>query len=138
MGKRFGFALLLAFLIPLAARTETISVSPGHGTLTEALAACADGDVIELGDGVYAEPAETFPLTVTRSVTIRAAEGACPVIESPRLKAAIRVEADGVALEGLDIRFLRTGIYAIGNDMTVSRCRIALADEKWRVSSCGM
>ena len=136
--KKLIRIVVLLILIPLACHAETIRVSPGNGSLTEALAACADGDVIELGDGIWAEPAEAFPLTVTRAVTIRAAEGAHPVIESPRLKAAIRVEADGVTLEGLEIRFLRTGIYAIGSDMTVSRCRIILADEKWRVSSCGM
>ena len=137
MRKLVLIAVLLV-LIPIVSCAEVIDVSPGNGTLTEALAVCADGDVIELGDGVYAEPEESFPLTITRSVTLRAKEGANPVIDAPKLKAAIRVEADGVTIEGLEIRFRRTGIYAIGNDMTISCCRIALADEAWRVSSCGM
>ncbi len=136
--KKWLWMALLLLLIPVAVNADTIFVSPGNGTLTEALAACADGDVIELGDGVYAEPEETFPLTVTRSVTLRAAEGANPVIDAPAMKAAVRVEADGVTLEGLEIRFLRTGIYAVGSGMTVADCRILLADEAWRVSSCGM
>ena len=70
-------------------------------------------------------------------MTIRAAEGAEPVIESPEFTAAIRVEADGVTLKGLDIRFLRTVIYAIGiarmfilarlgeTDLRLSRVRAA-------------
>ena len=130
--------LLLLFMLPLAAQAETLHAGPGQMTLTSALEACGDGDIIELAGGTYAAPEETFPLTVTKTVTIRAAEGAGPVIESPEFKAAFRVEADGVTLRGLDIRFLRTGIYAIGSDMTVENCRISLADTKWRTSSCGM
>lgn len=132
--------LLLAILlaVPFAAHADTLYAAPGQMSLTEALAACKDGDVIELAEGTYAEPDEVFPLTVTKAVTIRAAEGASPVIESPAFKAAIRVEAGGVTLQGLDIRFLRTGIYAIGSDMTLENCKIILADPAWRTSSCGM
>ena len=132
--------LLLAILlaVPFAAHADTLYAAPGQMSLTEALAACKDGDVIELAEGTYVEPDEVFPLTVTKAVTIRAAEGASPVIESPAFKAAIRVEAGGVTLQGLDIRFLRTGIYAIGSDMTLENCKIILADPAWRTSSCGM
>ena len=136
--KRWAWMAVMLILVPLLSFAETITVFPGNGTLTEALAACRAGDVIELGDGVYSEDEEEFPLTVTCPVTIRAAEGAAPVIDAPKLKAAIRIEADGVTLDGLDIRFRRTGIYAIGSDLTVRNCRITLADENWRVSSCGM
>ena len=129
--------LLLAAALQ-AASAETLHAAPGQMSLTEALTVCNDGDVIELAGGIYAEPEEMFPLTVTKAVTIRAAEGAAPVIESPAFKAAIRVETGGVTLQGLNIRFLRTGIYAIGSDMTVENCRITLADTKWRTSSCGM
>ena len=131
---------LLAFLLflPLAAHGETLTASPDGLSLTEALAVCADGDVIELRDGVYSEDRESFPLVIDKAVTVRAAQGASPVIDAPAFKAALRVEADGVTLEGLDIRFRRTGIYAIGNDMTVENCCLSLAEEKWRTSSCGM
>ena len=104
--------LLLAAALQ-AASAETLHAAPGQMSLTEALTVCNDGDVIELAGGIYAEPEEMFPLTVTKAVTIRAAEGAAPVIESPAFKAAIRVETGGVTLQGLNIRFLRTGIYAI-------------------------
>ncbi|MGN0753257.1 MAG: hypothetical protein ACI4ME_02280, partial [Aristaeellaceae bacterium] len=136
--RKLIWLALLVWLMPLAAGAETLYASPEGLSLTEALALCADGDVIELADGVYAEPGETFPLTVCKRVTIRAAQGASPIIDAPAFKAALRVEAEGVALAGLDIRFRRTGIYAIGNDMTVEDCCISLAEEAWRTSSCGM
>ena len=128
--------MLLLFALPALA--DTLAVSPDGLSLTGALALCSDGDVIELADGVYAEPNEAFPLTVSNAVTLRAAEGASPVIDAPPFLAAFRVEAEGVSLVGLDIRFRRTGIYAIGDDMTVDGCRVSLADEAWRISSCGM
>lgn len=135
--KKLLFAMLL-MLLPLCACAEVLYASPEGLSLTEALSICAEGDVIELADGIYAEPAETFPLTIDRQVTLRAAEGASPVIDAPAFKAALRVEADGVTLAGLDIRFRRTGIYAIGDDLTVADCRVTLAEEVWRTSSCGM
>ena len=132
--------ILTAFMliIPFCVLAETYYVSPEGLSLTEALSQCLDGDEIELADGVYQEPAESFPLTVTAAVTLHAAEGAEPVIDAPAFKPAFRVEADGVTLQGLDIRFRRTGIYALGDDMTVADCRISLAEEAWRTSSCGM
>ena len=135
--KRLFWIVILLLLIPFAARGEIRTVSPGDGSLTKALASCADGDVIVLEDGTYGGE-ESFPITVTRQVALRAAEGADPVIDAPAMKAAFRIEADGVKMEGLDIRFRRTGIYCIGNDMELSGCRITLADEAWRVSSCGI
>ncbi len=129
--------LMLASLSALAC-AETFQVSPAGMSIGEALAVCQDGDVIELADGVYAEPKESFPLTVQKTVRICAAEGATPVIDAPAFQAALRVEAPGVELYGLDVHMRRTGIYAIDDDMTVENCRIILADEAWRTSSCAI
>ena len=134
--KRLIWIFALLLLLPIVAGAETLSVSPEGMTVTEALSRCADGDVIVLSPGVYDETRETFPLTVTKAVTIQGEDGA--VIDAPALKAALRIEKDGVTLENLDIRFRRTGVYAIGNDLTLENCKITLAEEKWRVSSCGM
>lgn len=128
------FALLL--FLPLASRAETLIVSPNGLTITEALAQSRDGDVIVLSAGTYDETNEIFPLVVDQAVTLRGEDGA--VIDAPPFKAALRIEADGVTLEKLDIRFRRTGIYAVGSDLTLKNCRISLADEAWRTSSCGM
>ena len=86
--KRWFWAALILLRIPLAYRGETVSAAPGG--LTAALAECAEGDILLLEDGVYSEENESFPLTVSRSVTIRAAEGAQPVIDAPAMKAAFR------------------------------------------------
>lgn len=121
-----------------AAGAEVLRASPDGMSLTEALALAKDGDRIELADGVYTQPAEAFPLTVQRAVTICAAQEARPVIDAPAFLAAFRVEADGVTFRGLDVRMRRTGFYALGDDMTVEDCAISLADPEWRTSSCGI
>lgn len=136
--KKLMWIALLLLLLPLISYAEIFRLEPGGMTLTEALARCRDGDVIELAEGVYAEPQESFPLTIRKTLTIRAADGAKPIIDSPQLQTAVRVEADGVALEGLDIRFRNIGIQALGDDMLLENCRITLADEAWCTSSCGM
>ena len=138
MGKRIVLWLCLMLAVACCAQAEVLHASPDELSLTQALASCIDGDVIELADGVYAEPSEAFPLVIDRAVTLRAAPGASPVIDAPKFVAALRVEADGVTLSGLDIRMRRTGIYAIGDGLTLERCAITLADPAWRTSSCGI
>lgn len=137
--KKWLLGMIFLLFCPLSVSAQTWSVSAeGEMSLTEALAQCADGDVIEVADGIYNEEKETFPLTVTKSVTVQAEQNAAPVIDAPAFQSAFRVEAANVTLRGLDIRMRRTGIYAIGDDMTVEDCRISLAEEVWRTSSCGM
>ena len=138
MGKRIVLWSCLMLAVACCAQAEVLHASPDELSLTQALASCIDGDVIELADGVYAEPSEAFPLVIDRAVTLRAAPGASPVIDAPKFVAALRVEADGVTLSGLDIRMRRTGIYAIGDGLTLERCAITLADPAWRTSSCGI
>lgn len=136
MRKGFAvFVLLLILSVIPSVRADTFAVSPGE--LTNALAQAGDGDILELADGCYAEPEESFPLTVAAGVTIRPREGAHPVVDAPAMKAAFRVEADGVTIQGLEIRFRRTGLYLIGDNVTVEDCSILLADPAWRTSSCG-
>lgn len=138
MKQLWSVLLLVLLFMPLSARGETLRASPDGMSLTDALALCGDGDVIELADGLYTEASEAYPLCVNKAVTIRAAEGAHPVIDAPAFVAALQISADGVCLRGLDIRMRRTGIYATGDDMTVEDCSITLAEESWRTSSCGM
>lgn len=136
--KKLMVMLLMLMMAAACAGAETISASPYGRSLTEALAMAHDGDVIELADGVYAAPAESFPIVIDKAVTICPAEGAHPVIRGAAMKSTLRVEADDVTLRGLSIEMLRHGIYAIGNRMTVEECSISLADESWRTSSCGV
>lgn len=130
--------ILFALLLPITTLGETIRVSPESLTLTEALSRARDGDTLVLAEGVYAEPKEVFPISVEKRVTLCAAEGAHVVVDAPAFAEAFRVSADGVLLQGLHIRFRRTGIYATGNDLTLLDCRLTLADSAWRTSSCGV
>lgn len=136
--KRIFWLVALLMMLPLASRAEVYFASPEGMSVTEALSLCAEGDVVELGAGDYTQERESFPLVIDQSITLRAAEGASPVIDAPEFVAAIRVEADGVTLQNLDVRFRRTGVYAVGNDLRMENCRVDLADEAWRTSSCGM
>ena len=137
--KKLSCGLMLGvtlFLLMLTARGETLRALPGKTSLTEALACASDGDVIEIGAGEYNESNETFPLVINKRVTLRGTDGT--VINAPAFKAAFRVEADGVILEGLAIQMRRTGLYVVGDDLTVKNCSITLADTAWRTSSCGV
>ena len=134
--RKWFLLIAMLLLLPVVCSGETVYVSPGG--LGEALADCRNGDVIELGDGTYSAETENFPLTVNAAVTVRAAEGAIPVIDAPSGKDALRIEAHGVTLQGLEIRFRRTGVYAVGNDLTMEDCRIILPEGARRISACGM
>lgn len=139
MKKTLLLAALLAVLgMCAAASAEEWTVSPSGLTLEQALAQCADGDVIVLSGGVYDQTREHFPLTVTKAVTLCAAAGETPVIDAPQLQSALRIEADGVTLRGIEIRLRHIGLYAIGDDMTVDHCAFVLADPAWRTSSCAI
>lgn len=116
--------------------TRVWQVSPEGLSLTDALAACEDGDRIELASGVYDDARESFPLMVTKAVTISGKDGA--VIDAPAFMAAFRTEAEGICLENLTIDFRRTGIYAVGDHLTIFDCQFRLADTAWRTSSCGI
>ena len=47
--------VMFLLLFPLAACGEVYSVSPQGMSVTQALALCRDGDVLELGGGTYDE-----------------------------------------------------------------------------------
>ena len=128
--------LLSLMILPAAALGETYRASPGE--LSALLPQCQAGDVIELADGVYDATNEEFPLLVPRGVTVQAQEGAKPVISSPKMVAAFRVDEPDVTLRGLDIRFLRHGIYAQGDRLALEDCVFTLADDIWRTSSTAM
>lgn len=140
--KRLLMLCLLMLCLCSVAHAAEYTVDPaGNGdyvSLTEALAAVADGDTLILAGGVYDESQETFPILVEKCVTIGAKTGEIPVIASPRLVPALELNADGIRMSGLQIDFLRSGMWVQGDDVTVENCSLSLADEEWRTSSCGM
>ncbi len=74
--KKLVWSLALLLLLPLAAKAETLRVSPAGMTITDALSQCADGDVIVLSAGIYDETKEIFPLVIDKAVTLRGEDGA--------------------------------------------------------------
>lgn len=79
------FALLAAFLLFFAAfRVEAQAPYrvPAQGTLQQAIAAVADGGIIEIAAGTYAAPSGGFTiLNAQKAFTIRAAAGASVVLD---------------------------------------------------------
>ena len=113
----------------------------GHGdldSLTEAVAAAQEGDTLILCGGIYDNTRESFPILVEKTMTIVARDGEVPVISSPRLVAAMELNADGIYVSGLQIDFLRNGMWVQGNAVCVENCTFTLGSEEWRTSSCGI
>ena len=140
--KRLLFVCLLMLCLCGIASADEYLVDPaGNGdfaTLTEAVAAAQDGDMLVLAGGTYDSSKETFPILVEKTVTILAKEGETPILASPRLVPAMQLIADGIHVSGLQIDFLRSGMWVQGNDIVVENCQFTLAEERWRTSSCGM
>ncbi len=132
----------LCALFFVSACAETIAVNPDgsadYSSLTMALEAAKDGDTIVLAGGVYDESQETFPILVEKSIILCAKEGETPVISSPAYVAALELNADGIHMSGIQVDFLRNGMWIQGEDVVVENCSFALADEEWRTSSCGI
>ena len=140
--KRLWLICLVMLCLCSAAHAAEYTVdSNGNGdyaSLTEAVAAAADGDTLILAGGTYDDSRETFPILVEKQLTICAKEGETPVIASPRLVPALELNADGIHVSGLQIDFLRSGMWIQGDDVAVENCRLSLGSEEWRTSSCGM
>ena len=92
--KRTFPSLLLCVLACALVHAATINVTPGSGTLRTAVTNAAAGDVLVLATGEYNE---NSAITTSVALTIKAAEGAQPVVKSTK---RIEVNAD-FSLEGV-------------------------------------
>lgn len=136
-------AVLLAVMTALmcsGARAATLTVSP-DGTkefpsITEALKNARDGDEIILSSGTYEEPGECFPLVIGKAVTLSGEKDA--VLNAPAFKTALEVTAENVTLKNLNVRLRRWGVLGYADRLALINCTFYLADETYRVSSCGV
>lgn len=140
-------ALALAGPPCLPAGAAELAVDPAipsaYQTITAALAACADGDVIKVAAGVYSATAgETFPLRVDKAVAVEAAAAGSPptvTVQGDGQNSVFLVSRSGAALRGLRITggLGSEGVYAmdgggvcvfVGADatgqVTIDRCVI--------------
>lgn len=90
-------AVLLA-LLPLSAPAKILTVGPAgqHPTLAPALAAAADGDVLEVAPGTY-----SGPLEITRRIAVRGR--GVPHLVGNGEGDVVRIFADGAELSGFAI-----------------------------------
>lgn len=131
--------LMLIFLGLLAAPALAAEIRVGVGgvpTLTEAVKAARPGDTLRLANGVYEEAAEAYPIVIDKPLTLVGEPGAA--LKGPPFQAILKVTAPGVTVEGLGFRLLRWGVLGLADGLTVKDCRFLLADETYRVSSCGI
>ncbi len=91
---------ILAFFIPVFAFSRTLQVGAGKTfkTITSAIAASGNGDVILVNKGMYAEG----EIVVNKSIILRGIDW--PVIDGKNASQVIRILASNVVVEGLEIR----------------------------------
>jgi len=89
-----------AMLMALAVNAATVSIAPGAGNLTAAITAAAAGDIIEMATGTYTENGD---YSINKNITIKAAEGATPVIANHyyfKVDGGAQVTFQGVEFDG--------------------------------------
>jgi parallel beta-helix repeat protein len=134
-----GVAALLVSLmlcIPALADELHVGTKDGYSSLTAAVEAAAPGDVIRLAPKVYDEPNETYPIEINKPVSLIGEPGT--VLKGPPFKALLKVTASDVSVEDVEIQLLRWGIVDTGDRLSLANCRFVLADDAYRVSSCGV
>lgn len=142
--KRFWFCFLILFCLACAsgALAAEILVDPenadAYPTISEALAAAQEGDTIVVHGGTYSHETENFPLEISRKLEIRAAEGEDVLLRGAPFQTVFRVTAEGVALRGMDVEFLRYGVLCLADGLTIEDCSFDLYNDTYRVSSCGV
>ena len=136
------FLLVLLLMVLGAAHAAEIRVDPKDAsacaTITEAVGLAQAGDVILISGGEYTHETETFPLEITQAIEIRAAGDEPVLLRGAPFQTVFRVKAENVVLKGMDVEFLRYGVLALADGLSVEDCSFTLYDTTYRVSSCGV
>lgn len=114
--------LCLSVLLCTVLQASIIQVTPGSGTLKNAVNNAAAGDILVLTDGTYSETSTLKPVV---ALTIQAAEGTSPVIQlSSRfeVKANFTLQGVNVISSGEVIRMVEA---ETPYDVTVSGCNMS-------------
>lgn len=86
--------LLIALAAPVSA--ADVAVQPGAGTLANAIAGAAPGDVLTLSDGIY-----DGPITIDRTLTLTGTAGT--VIDGGHKGTVVTITGDDVVLRGVTV-----------------------------------
>ena len=88
------FLFLAAMLLAVAVNAETINVSKGENKISAAISSATAGDVLVLEDGEYTEGSTIY---LQKALTIKAAEGAAPVVKLTKyIRLYKSVELEGI------------------------------------------
>ncbi len=126
-------SILLLFLLPNGARADVYRVAPdGSGdfaTVQDAIMCAIDGDVIELGRGVFAGPGNAGIDFGGRSVTVRSQTGnpsdcTIRVAEGQFGFRFASADGPGSVLKGISLVGGAIGIICNGGAPTLERCSI--------------
>ena len=114
--------LFVTLVCTAVLQAATISVSPGSGTLKNAVTNAAAGDVLVLADGEYTESTNIKP---TVALTIQAAEGAKPVL---RMSGRFEASAD-ITLQNLKLQCSAEAVRMVPGsspyNLTVKDCELS-------------
>jgi len=86
--------LLIALAAPVSA--ADVAVQPGAGSLANAIAGAAPGDVLTLSDGIY-----DGPITIDRTLTLTGTAGT--VIDGGHKGTVVTITGDDVVLRGVTV-----------------------------------
>lgn len=104
------FLFVAALCATVALNAKTITLEPGSGKIAEAVASAEAGDIIELtGDGT-AEYVEGNSIQIDKAITIRAAEGATPVVHIMKFKMDAAFAVEGIEFYGYEDYMFRTSV----------------------------
>lgn len=134
----FAAPMLVTLMLCLPALANELYVGSGDGypSITAAVEAAAPGDVIRITSGIYNEPTETYPIEIDKPVTLAGEPGV--VLKGSPFKALLKIDAPDVKVKGIEFQLLRWGIVDTGDRLALTGCRFILADDAYRVSSCGV
>ena len=93
-------SIFAAALFAVAVNAETIPVAAGENALRDAVASASAGDVLELASGNFAEVGD---FSIDKNLTIKAAEGASPVIANTyyiKVDGGAEVTFQGIKFDG--------------------------------------
>lgn len=117
------FLFVAALCATVALNAKTITLEPGENKISAAIEEAEAGDVIELTGDAENEYTEWSSITLDKAITLKAAEGATPVVHMPKIKTNAEFTAEGIEFYGFTDYLFRT---EVGGDfsLTFRNCEI--------------
>lgn len=153
-GLAIVFSIVIFLMGSNAVRAALIYVFPGNDStpvdlidpaaavfesISEAVAASQEGDVIILSPGQYDGSKEQFPIIIDKPITIISLEGSGVTrIKGSPLSTVFRITGPDVAIRGVTVEHLGRGLIVTGDGFSLRDSSIELGADQYRTSSCGI